>query len=187
MERGIKAGKSREQVFPRLGKVGAEVTGEGPTVKVKFVKTGDALPVRVVRDGEAVDAAAVREVDLLKKYHWTSSKIAEKLKLSTPRAAALREHLGIDKDEDCTYSAAQLAAADLLQRQRVQAHAGGHGRAGHGRHLGVAQQGQAACPAANLHPAWLYQEDGSDQGLLSRRHSACRCSGTFVDSGTVRP
>ncbi len=103
VERGIKAGKSREQVFPRLGKVGAEVTGEGPTVKVKFVKTGDALPVRVVRDGEAVDAAAVREVDLLKKYHWTSSKIAEKLKLSTPRAAALREHLGIDKDEDCTY------------------------------------------------------------------------------------
>ncbi len=68
------------------------------------MKTADALPVRVVRDGEAVDAAAVREVDLLKKYHWTSSKIAEKLKLSTPRAAALREHLGIDQDEDCTYT-----------------------------------------------------------------------------------
>lgn len=104
VERGIKAGKTREQVFPRLGQVGAEVSGEGVAVKVKFVKAADAMPVRMVVAGDAVDAAAVREVDMLNKYHWTSSKLSEKLGLSTSRAAALREHLGIDADADCTYT-----------------------------------------------------------------------------------
>ena len=107
VEKGIKAGKTREQVFPKLNPLTAEISGEGLTVKVKIVKQADALPVRLVRQGEGgevVDAAAVREVDLLKKYHWTSSKLSKKLGISTLKAAALREHLGIDKDPDCTYS-----------------------------------------------------------------------------------
>jgi len=103
VERGIKVGRTREQVFPRLGQVRAEVVGEGVTVKVKFVKTPDVMPVRLV-GAEAMDAAAVREVDMLNKYHWTSSKLSEKLDLSTNRAAVLREHLGIDGDADCTYT-----------------------------------------------------------------------------------
>lgn len=108
VEKGIKAGKSRDQVFPKLNPLTAHITGEGLTVKVKIVKQSDALPVRLVRPDEAaaegVDAAAVREIDLLTKYHWTASRLAEKLAITAPRAAALREHLGIDGDKDCTYS-----------------------------------------------------------------------------------
>jgi len=106
VEKGIKAGKARQQVFPKLNPLSAEISGEGLTVKVKIVKQADALPVRLVRDGDAgevVDAAAVREVDLQKKFHWSPFDLADKLNISRPRATALREHLGIDKDPDCLH------------------------------------------------------------------------------------
>jgi hypothetical protein len=106
VEKGIKAGKTRQQVFPKLNPLAANISGEGLTVKVKIVKQVDALPVRLVRDGdgsEVVDAAAVREVDLQKKFHWSPFDLADKLSISRPRATALREHLGIDKDSDCLH------------------------------------------------------------------------------------
>lgn len=103
VEKGIKAGKTRQQVFPKLNPLSAEISGEGLTVKVKIVKQADALPVQLVRDGDVVDAAAVREVDLQKKFHWSPFDLADKLKISRPRATALREHLGIDKDPDCLH------------------------------------------------------------------------------------
>ncbi|MEV4260454.1 DUF3644 domain-containing protein [Kribbella sp. NPDC049584] len=106
VEKGIKAGKTRQQVFPKLSSLAADISGEGLTVKVKIVKQVDALPVRLVRDGdggEAVDAAAVREVDLQKKFHWSLFDLADKLRISRPRATALREHLGIDKDSECLH------------------------------------------------------------------------------------
>lgn len=102
VEKSIKEGKTRAKVFPRLGNVGAEISGDGVTVKVKIVKKDDALPVRLVKRDDEVDAAAVREVDLQDKFHWTSSKLAEKLGISTLKAAVLREHLGIDADPSCT-------------------------------------------------------------------------------------
>ena len=106
VEKGIKAGKSRHQVFPKLSPLSAEISGEGLMVKVKIVKQADALPVRLVHDadgGEAVDVAAIREVDLQKKFHWSPFELAEKLGISPPRATALRGHLGIDKDPDCLH------------------------------------------------------------------------------------
>lgn len=60
VEKGIRAGKTRQQVFPKLNPLSADISGEGLTVKVKIVKQGGALPVQLVRDGnagEVVDAA----------------------------------------------------------------------------------------------------------------------------------
>ena len=106
VEKGIKAGRTREQVFPKLNPLAADISGEGLMVKVKIVKQAEALPVRLVRDGdggEVVDAAAVREVDLQKKYHWSPFDLADKLDITRPRATALREHLNIDEDSDCRH------------------------------------------------------------------------------------
>lgn len=103
VEKGIKASKGREQVFPKLNPLAANVTGEGLTVKVKIVKQAEALPVRLVRDGsddEVDEAAAVREVDLQKKFHWSFYDLADKLGITRPRATALRRHLGIDSRPD---------------------------------------------------------------------------------------
>ncbi len=101
VEKGVKAGKTRDQVFPRLGEIGAAVSGQGLDVQVRFVKQG-GVPVRLVKD-DAVDAAAFREVDLQKKYHRTPTDLASAVGLTTARAAALRAHLGIDDDDDCRH------------------------------------------------------------------------------------
>lgn len=102
VENGIKDGKTRATVFPRLGSVSADISGEGINVKVKIVKRDDAMPVRIAKADDEVDAAAIREVDLQDKFHWTSSKLSDKLGITTLKASALREHLGIDGDPSCT-------------------------------------------------------------------------------------
>jgi hypothetical protein len=101
VEKGIRAGKSRDQVFPRLGEVGAAVSGQGLDVQVRFVKQG-GLPVRFVKD-DTVDAAAFREVDLQKKFHRAPHELADVVGITRPRGTALRAHLGIDSDDACRH------------------------------------------------------------------------------------
>lgn len=96
-ERGIRGGTARQELLPNLATVGTEVSGQGINVTVHFTKTAGA-PVRWAAEGEA--AAAVKTEDLWKKYHWSRSKLADKLGLSWPHAAALRWKLGIDADDD---------------------------------------------------------------------------------------
>jgi hypothetical protein len=100
--KGIQSGKSRGAVFPELADVASATTGTGLAVEVRFVKKG-GLPVRFVGADEQVDAAAIREVPLQKKFHRGAFDLADSLKLSRPRAKALREHLGIDQDPSCHY------------------------------------------------------------------------------------
>lgn len=95
--KGMSEGKSREQVFPKLGGVGANVSGEGVELEVRFVKSG-GMPVTYVSDG--ADASAVRVVDLQKKYHLSKSDLAKKLGATEPRATALRRHVGADTNPD---------------------------------------------------------------------------------------
>jgi hypothetical protein len=82
--------------------LGTDVAGEGVQVVVRFSKTKCA-PVRLVAADEDVEAAAVREVDLQRKYHWAPRELAENLKLTGPRAVALRRYLGIDDDAACRH------------------------------------------------------------------------------------
>lgn len=103
VEKGVRANKSREQVFPKLHPLTANVTGEGVTVNVKIVKQDEALPMRLVHDGsddEVAEAAAVREVDLQKKFHWSAFDLADKIGITRPRGTALRKHFGIDDNTD---------------------------------------------------------------------------------------
>lgn len=102
VERAIRAGRQQSQVFPRLQVLETEVAGEGVQVTVRFSKTRGA-PVRLVTADEDIEAAAIREVDLQRKFHWPPTELARKLKLTPPRAVALRRHLGIDDDPACRH------------------------------------------------------------------------------------
>jgi hypothetical protein len=102
VEKAIRQGKSVQQVFPRLATVAATFDGEGPTIRVQFVKRGGS-PVTYVTAGDPRDAAAVREVDLQRKYHLSKKDLADRLGLTMPRSTALRRHLGIDEDDDCVH------------------------------------------------------------------------------------
>jgi hypothetical protein len=102
VERGIRDGKPLEQVFPRLTALATEATGEGPTIKVRFTKR-EGAPVHFVPADDPRESAAVREVDLQRKYHLAPFDLAEKLKLTRPRATALRRNLRVDEDDDCAH------------------------------------------------------------------------------------
>jgi hypothetical protein len=105
VQRAVVRRKARNEVFPRLSELAAEVAGEGATITVRFVKKGGA-PVRYVRGddrGEDVDAAFVREVDLQKRFHLSAFDLADRLNLTRPRGTALRRYLKIDDDPSCRY------------------------------------------------------------------------------------
>lgn len=93
----IKAGKSRNEVFPKLEKLGSDVDGEGLSLSVRFSKTQGA-PVRFVASDEDVPAAALREIDRQQRFHWTTAELAARCGLTAPRCLALRRSLGIEDD-----------------------------------------------------------------------------------------
>jgi hypothetical protein len=103
VERAVKSGKTRDDVFPRLAGLTTLVEGTGVSVTVRFSKK-EGMPIRYISADDPTEAAAVREVDLQRKYHMSRSELAKRLALSTQKAAALRWHLGIDTDPDCQHT-----------------------------------------------------------------------------------
>ena len=103
VERAIRKGQELENVFPRLLTVQTSSTsGHGFEVRVLFTKK-EGAPVKFISGDDPSEAAAVREVDLQKKYHFSASALAEKLKLTPPKAKAVRDYLGLDADPDCAH------------------------------------------------------------------------------------
>lgn len=97
--RGMRAGESRDRVFPTLDVIATAIDGSGVTLKVHFTKK-EGLAVQYTAD-ENVPAAAVRQVDLRDTFRRSASELAEALGLTVPKAKALKEHLGIDEDPAC--------------------------------------------------------------------------------------
>ena len=102
IERAIKKGGKREQVFPRLGELAADVAGDGLLITVRFSKSA-GTPVRLVHADDEIEAAAIREVDLQRKFHWSKPSLAEKLGLTAPKCLALRRYLEVEDDDDCRH------------------------------------------------------------------------------------
>lgn len=96
--RGIRDGKTREQVFPKLSGLSSDVTGAGLTVEVRMVKKG-GMPVTYTNESN-VDASAIRTVDLEKKFYMGPYDLADKAGVPRSQAVALRRHLGLDANDD---------------------------------------------------------------------------------------
>jgi len=97
--KGIRDGKSRVQVFPKLsGVASTTIPGDGITVEVRFTKQ-QGLPVTYTSDPTA-DASAIRTVDLEKKFYMGTYELADRAGVRRSLAVALRRHLGIDDDQD---------------------------------------------------------------------------------------
>jgi len=102
VERAVRTGEARGNVFPRLDELTTQVDGTGITVTVHFTKRQGA-PVTYISDA-ATPAAAVREVDLQRKFYLSRAELADRLGItSTNKAAALRRHLGVDDDPNCCH------------------------------------------------------------------------------------
>ena len=105
IEKAIRGGKSRSEVFPRLGTLDTQISGSGATISVRFTKkAGEGAPVRFVAADDPTDAAAVREVDLQKRFRMSASELAKALQLNTHKSHALRQKLKIDADPQCMHT-----------------------------------------------------------------------------------
>lgn len=96
--RGIRDGKTRDQVFPKLSGLTSDMQGEGLTVEVRLVKKG-GLPMTYTGDPD-VDASAIRMIDLEKKFHLGHYELADAADVPRGKAVALRRHLGLDAADD---------------------------------------------------------------------------------------
>lgn len=103
IEKAIRTGSGLIEVFPRLAMVGTTTEGEGVTLTVHFSKKAGTA-VRYTGGDDPTEAAAVREVDLQRKFHMSKTVLAEKLKLTAPRAKVLRDHLGVDRETSCCHT-----------------------------------------------------------------------------------
>ena len=105
VEKAIRAGKLRGDVFPRLSSLDTQISGIGATVSVRFTKkVGEGVPVRLIAADDPTEAAAVREVDLQKRFHLSATQLAKKLRLTPPKSHALRRELRIDADPQCMHT-----------------------------------------------------------------------------------
>jgi hypothetical protein len=104
VEKAIRSGKPRTEVFPRLGTLDTQISGSGATVTVRFTKKeGEGAPVRFIAADDPTEAAAVREVDLQKRFHMSATQLARAIKLTPPKSHALRKKLRIDADPQCMH------------------------------------------------------------------------------------
>ncbi|MCV9936119.1 hypothetical protein OIU35_07060 [Boseaceae bacterium BT-24-1] len=103
IEKAIRVGEEPAVVFPRLISVGTASEGDGVTLKVQLVKK-EGAPIMYVGGDDPAAAAAIREVDMRKKFHMRASDLARKLKMTEPKANALRQHLRIDEDASCFHA-----------------------------------------------------------------------------------
>ena len=103
VEKGIRAGLVRGDVFPRLDALTSIADGEGILLKVHFSRNEEGAPVRYIAPDDPREAAAIREIDLQRKYPYSRSVLAEKLKINTKKAKELRERMAIDEDPQCMH------------------------------------------------------------------------------------
>jgi hypothetical protein len=105
VEKAIRLGKSRSDVFPRLDGLDTQISGTGVSISVRFTKqVGEGAPVRFIAADDPTEAAAVREVDLQKRFHLSATQLAIALKLTTHKSHALRQKLRIDADPQCMHT-----------------------------------------------------------------------------------
>lgn len=96
--RGVRDGKTRQQVFPKLSGLTSDVQGAGLTVEVRLVKRG-GLPVTYTSD-PSEETSAIRTVDLEKKFYMGPYDLADRAGVPRVKAVALRRHLGLDSNDD---------------------------------------------------------------------------------------
>jgi hypothetical protein len=95
VERAVRGGSERAAVFPRLENLTSQTLGLEVSIKVHTTRR-EGAPVRFVADGEPGEAGAVRDVDLQARYPFSKTELAQHVKLTAPKTAALRAHLQID-------------------------------------------------------------------------------------------
>jgi hypothetical protein len=94
-------GKKWTELFTGVAAVEMVTDGSGPTLSLRLSKK-EGIPIRLVPEGTP-DAAvvAVKRVNELDFYSLGAKQLAEKLGLTTPKAVAIVDYLGIRSKPEC--------------------------------------------------------------------------------------
>lgn len=94
-------GKKWTELFAGASAVDLTTNGSGPTLSLRLSKK-EGIPIQLVPEGTP-DAAvvAVKRVNELDFYSLGAKQLAEKLKMTMPKALAIVDYLGIRNDADC--------------------------------------------------------------------------------------
>ncbi len=97
--RQVQEGRGWRSLFPSVAKLNLATEGTGLRVSVRLTKR-DGDPVHLVPEGTpGATVVAVKRVDELGFYCHGAEDLAKKVGLTRPRAVALVQHLGLQKNE----------------------------------------------------------------------------------------
>jgi len=98
--RGIREGRSWEQIFPGVASINIVAEGHGPSIDLRITKK-EGIPVQIVPEGTpGAGVVAIKRVNELDYYSLFHKDLAAKLGLTGPKTSAVIWHLGIQSDPE---------------------------------------------------------------------------------------
>jgi hypothetical protein len=97
----ITADKSADELFPGVASIDLSAAGVGPNLALRFTKK-EGIPISVVAEGTPGSyPVGIKRVNELDFYNLNLNALAEKVDLTSPRALALVQELGLQTDTEC--------------------------------------------------------------------------------------
>jgi hypothetical protein len=101
LARGIRGGKSWEEMFPGVAALNLTTQGHGPSIDLRITKK-EGIPVTIVPEGTpGASVVAIKRVDELGFYNLGTTQLAEHLNLTLPKCWTLLQYLDIRSDPEC--------------------------------------------------------------------------------------
>lgn len=97
----VSQGNAWAHVFQGAAAVEIASDGTGPSLSLRLSKK-EGIPIQLVPEGTpGASVVAVKRVDDLGFYSLGATQLAEKVGLTTPKAVAVVDHLGLRGDPEC--------------------------------------------------------------------------------------
>ncbi len=101
LAKAIKQNMRWEEIFPGVASIQLTAKGTGPSLDLRFTKNS-GIPINVVPEGTpGATVVGIRKINILDFYNVSSTKLAEKIKITEPKLRAIVKLNGIQSDEDC--------------------------------------------------------------------------------------
>lgn len=101
IEMEVSSGKGWQEIFKGVSAIEITADPAGPTLSLRLSKK-EGIPIHLVPEGTPdASVVAVKRVDELGFYHLGARQLAERVGLSTPKALAAVDYLGMRADLEC--------------------------------------------------------------------------------------
>jgi hypothetical protein len=100
IHRGIREGRSWEQIFPGVASINIVAEGHGPAIDLRITKK-EGIPMQIVPEGTpGAGVVAIKRVNELDYYSLSHKDLAAKVGLSALKTSAVIWHLGLQADPE---------------------------------------------------------------------------------------